>query len=138
QMAERWALGLILVFASIIAGCLVYSYSHPFANLKFYMLSVNGAVRLSCLVLVLGTLFRLRTELRLPMQRLAQVVLLAAIGIDAWTHAPSQNPTVAPAVFELRAVARELQADAEKAPRAFMSRTTHDVLYGSMIPNPVD
>ena len=136
--AERWALGLILVFASIIAGCLVYSYSHPFANLKFYMLSVNGAVRLSCLVLVLGTLFRLRNELRLPMQRLAQVVLLAAIGIDAWTHAPNQNPTVAPGVFELRAVARELQADAEKAPRAFMSRTTHDVLYGSMIPNSVD
>jgi hypothetical protein len=135
--AERWALGLIMVFATLIAGCLLYAYSHPFANLKFYVLTVNGAVRLSCLVLLLGALFRLRNEFRPAMQRLAQVVLLAAVGIDAWTHAPNQNPTVAPGVFELHAVARELNHDSEKVPRAFTSRRTHDVLYGSMIPDPV-
>jgi hypothetical protein len=133
----RWSIIVSSLLAIVIVGACVYALQHPFANLKTGTLLLNASLRLACLAIVLALLFRFKSVAHSGRQKLLQGCLVATIGIDAWTHAPNQNPTVAPMVYEMRVVARELNVEHEAAPRAFMSRTTHDLLYGAMIPDTV-
>jgi len=136
QRAKRWSGLIALLLLLVICGAAFYGFTHPFANLKTGTLGTNAIARLACVAIVFTLLFRSRSEAASLKQKTLQICLLAALGIDAWTHAPNQNPTVAPSVYEMHVVARELKADQETGPRALTTRNTHDVLYGSMISDP--
>lgn len=135
---KRWTIGLLTILSAVILGCVAYTYWHPFAKVTWSTLCGNAVMRLVCVAVPFLILFRLRVA-RTPHVRTGlQVALVACLGIDAWTHAPNQNPIVSPDVYALRVVAREMNFNTESgAPRAFMSKQTHDLLYGAMIPDPV-
>lgn len=131
---SRWAVGIGISLAAIIVVCLVYSYSQVVSNLTWSTNAQNGVMRIVCLGLILGILFKLK-RVKVQREQVAlQIALIACIGIDAWTHAPNQNPTVAPGVFAPHVVARELNmAPTNELSRAFTGRGTHQLLYGSMV-----
>jgi len=136
--AERWTIGLVAILSALILGCLAYAYWHPFAKATWSTLCGNAVMRLVCLAVPFLILFRLQVARDSHVRTGLQIALVSCLGLDAWTHAPNQNPTVTPGVYGLRVVAREMNFNTESpATRAFMSRTTHDLLYGAMIPDPV-
>ena len=140
DQATRWTIGLLVLLIAIILCCLAYGYWHPFANLPWSTLCGNALIRIACLVAPFIILFRLPIAQSPRGQIGLQIALVAMVGIDTWTHAPNQNPTVSLDVYALRVVARELNftpANPDMSGRAFMSRTTYDLLYGAMIPDAV-
>ena len=55
-------------------------------------------------------------------------MLLAALGLDVWTHAPQQNPTVTPAAYSPGLVRFDSSHSAAGA-RAMISPTARATLY---------
>ncbi len=138
NLTRRWTVGLVVMLTAVIAAAVVYSCARPFAGVSWRTMVENGAARIAFLFVVFTILFRLRHPGVERAKTVLQIALIATLGLDAWTHAPNQNPTVPPGLFQLRVVARELNLEAKSgAPRAFMGRPTHDLLYKAMVSDPV-
>jgi hypothetical protein len=134
KTAKSWMILLAALLTLIIGGALLYSCFDPNTYLKMGMLIQNGVLRIIWLLLAAAILLRLLRADTRSRQAMLQVALVLSLGLDAWTHAPNQNPTISPAMYAPNVVARELGiTPASEAPRAFTSRRTHDLIYGAMV-----
>jgi hypothetical protein len=92
-------------------------------------------VRIIFLLLIPGTLLLLG-RLKNRRQQICTGLLLVLVWLDSATFAPSQNPEVQPAVFQPGLLAGRLEPMPRPGEaRAFMTRSSHDVFYGSMLKN---
>jgi len=133
----RWLLIIGAIFAALITGCTAYSMLHPFGDLPSRTMLLNGAMRIVSLALFLGILFCLRRSLKPGVRTALQSAFLFSIAIDAWTHAPNQNPTVAPEIYAPRVVARELNVPpTDEISRAFINRPTSTTFFRSLLHDP--
>jgi hypothetical protein len=93
--------------ASIVAALLLaltgaiiwYAHQFPTPYDKWPVILGNGLSRAAFLVLILGALFFAVRSPRVRLQRPAQWLFLALLGLDALTHAPRQNPSVPRAIL---------------------------------------
>jgi hypothetical protein len=135
--ARRWVITISILMTCVIIGAMCYSYWHPFGKITWSTLVQNAGMRILCLAMMLGILIRLKKVETPRVQMVLQIALIACVGIDTWTHAPNQNPTVSPGIYAPHVVAREMNVPpASESPRAFITRGTFDVFFRSMLANP--
>jgi len=94
----RWALLTAGTVLLLIAGILWFDYRYPLlGNLQeetWPSTWHSGLSRAGFLIVILGALFALRQVDQPRVRVLMRVSFLLLLGLDVFTHAPRQNPTV--------------------------------------------
>jgi hypothetical protein len=118
-----------------------FAAAHPLPFEHWPVLCQNGCLRIVFLLLIFGGLIAYG-KMRNPRgQAAAGVVLLALVWMDLATEAPRQNPTVEASVFQPGLLTQPMNpARLDPAPklgeaRAFLTRQSHALFYGSMLTN---
>jgi Bacterial membrane protein YfhO len=132
--AWKWALSSLILFILIIGGILAYSHVRPFPTERWFQLCENGFIRVIFLALILGAVMFYRKIKDARRQIIAGLLLLTFIWLDVVTHAPRQNPTVEASVFNPGVLVQRMNPIPRSGEaRAFMTRQSHDLFYGSML-----
>jgi hypothetical protein len=134
--AYKWAAGILILFAAIIGGILAYSRVRPFPTERWLQLCGNGFVRVIFLALIFGAVMFYGKIKNPRRQIITGLLLLIFVWLDVVTHAPRQNPTVEASVFESGLLAQRMNPTPQPGEtRAFMTKHSHDIFYGSMLTN---
>lgn len=105
------AIGGVMFF--LIGVILVWAWRMPMANDDPTATLINGAIRAGFLLASVGLLLVLgRSQSAL---RFAPVALLLVAWLDVYTHAPTQNPTVANWIYEPRLARTKLNQQPQPA-----------------------
>jgi hypothetical protein len=131
-----WPLSLIILSSFTISGILWHVRLHPFPRENWPVLWHNGLFRAVFLVLIVGTVLIYERIQNLRLQMIAGLLMLTFVWLDVVTYAPSQNPTVEPSVFQSGLLAQRLNPMPQLGEaRAFMTKQSHDLFYGSELTN---
>ncbi len=129
---SRCFVGMVILSMMVITGVLIWSRSHPIAYEEWPVLFQNGVWRaffligIAALVLNIGKI----TDARLKI--IAGILLPILVWSDVATHAPRQNPTADSTVFQPGILTERLHPLPKLGEsRAFMTKASHDTLYGS-------
>jgi len=130
-------MGLVsLVFTVIIVGILWHVHVHPFPNEFWPVVFKNGCARIALLAAIAGCLLLANTVRQARSQLLAGLLVLALLWVDAVTHAPRQNPTADSSIYQPGLAAQVVDPLPKLGEsRAFMTRQSHDLVYGLMLTN---
>jgi hypothetical protein len=134
---SRWSVtASTLVCVSVVVGAAIYALSQPPMNLSWATIAENGVSRIACVLLVAGAVLLTARVTRPAQGALFGFGLLAGLALDAFTHVPWQNPTVAASAYDAGMLRTQLKTLPEHGTdRAMMARRTHDKIYGSMLPD---
>ena len=134
--ARWWLIGATALCAAVIAGALAFAYVRPPTRLAWSILAANASGRLVCVVLIAVLVSMFRRAADLKRRTLPGCGLLIVVALDLLTHAPWQNPTVTPSVYEAGILATQVSPlPTNGTHRAMMTRRTHDVVYSWMLPD---
>jgi hypothetical protein len=132
--ALRWALACGCLLAGIIGIVTWQGALHPYPGVPPSTLVMNGLGRIAFLLLVLTALLASLRIQRARLQIIMVLLMLACCWLDVVTHAPRQNPTVDPSVYQPMLVRNQLGLNVNAGTdRAFLNRETHDKVYGWML-----
>jgi hypothetical protein len=135
--AVRWTLACGCLLACITAKITLQAALHPYPGVQSGILVVNGLGRVAFLLLILTALVASLRIQRARLQIIMVLLMLASLWFDVVTHAPRQNPTVDPAVYQPMLVRNQLGLNVNAGTdRAFLNRETHDKVYGWMLTEP--
>ena len=98
---ETKILPLGLALLALIFGIVVWTQTAPLTGDDSRLALTSGLTRTAFLLLTGGILFALTRNAKAPLLRFTPMLLLLIAWSDVFTHAPTQNPTVSPNVFEL-------------------------------------
>jgi len=98
--------GALLLAA--IGAIIVWTQIAPSAGDDAPAAMVNGITRAAFLILTGAILFAQTREWKSPLLRFLPLVLILVAWLDVFTHAPKQNPTVPPSIFQLNLARTEL------------------------------
>ena len=91
---------LAAVLLAIIAAILVWAWRFPFPTDDTRATLLNGLTRAAFLIASAGLLVAMIRTTNPVWRRFAPVALLLVAWLDVLTHEPTQNPTVAPWIYE--------------------------------------
>lgn len=103
----RPLIALGTVFLITIALIVVWTSRAPMPNDNPHATLINGISRAALLIVSVGLLFLLLRKHSLA--RFAPLALLLMMWVDVFTHEPTQNPTVAPWIYEPGLVRTKLE-----------------------------
>jgi hypothetical protein len=103
------------LFVGVIAAVLGWAWLRPFHFDDPSAETRNGLGRVLALALTLAVLIALVRSRSVRQFRVLSLGLLLALWLDVWTHAPNQNPTVTPQVYEPGAIRAELKMQPQPA-----------------------
>ena len=101
EKIQKKILPLGLAFLALIFGIVVWTQTAPLPGDDSPLALISGFSRAGFLLLTGGLLisnFKLQIS---NLKRLAPLALILIAWLDVLTHAPTQNPTVSPSVFDL-------------------------------------
>jgi len=128
---------LALCLAAVTAGVIGYSCVHPLPAEPWTVVTVNGLTRILFLGLILALVLACFRIQQFNRRIIAGLLLLVMVWLDAATHAPRQNPTVAGSVYQPRLLPEQLKVNPRPGDaRAFLEKQTHDLVYGWMLSDP--
>jgi hypothetical protein len=129
------AFGILLLLT--VAAILGYARRFPLPDESWRVTWQSGVSRAVFLVLILGGVWCL-TQARLARTRaLAGVAILLLVALDALTHTPRQNPTVATAAFGPLGIETEVRARFGES-RAMVHPGVEAFFYHAATPNAFD
>jgi hypothetical protein len=99
--SHRLLLYLAAALVALIGGILLWAWRWPFATDDMQATLRNGAGRAVFVLVAASVLLAFRRVTAPAVQRFLPFGLLLVLWLDVWTHEPTQNPTVPPAVYEL-------------------------------------
>src|SRR5262245_27150092 len=97
--ARRWFMAIAVALTGIVGLIIVAAHRAPVSEPSWSATWQNGAGRIFFLALSLGGVYLMARSQTVRAQWLAGLLALVAIGLDALTHAPRQNPTVTSEAF---------------------------------------
>jgi len=96
------------VLLVLISGIVIWTHTSTAAGDDSHAALLNGLSRMAFLILTGVILFGLAHEMKSPLLRFMQFVLIMVAWLDVFTHEPKQNPTVPPGVYQLNLARTEL------------------------------
>ncbi len=104
-----------LVLFVLMGAILIWTQASPMAGDDSHPALLNGLSRMAFLILTGVILFGLAREMKSPLLRFTQFVLILVAWLDVFTHEPKQNPTVPPGVYQLNLARTELAMNPQPA-----------------------
>jgi hypothetical protein len=89
-----------LVLLALIAAIVVWAWGFPFPTDDVAATVRNGLGRAAFLVVVVIVLIAFGRARKPEVSQILALVLVGVFWLDVWTHAPQQNPTVPPWIYE--------------------------------------
>ncbi len=99
KATQTW-LGIGAALLALLVAVLIWSWRSPAVPDMASATLVNGLTRVVFLVASVGLLVASVRMTKPAFQRVAPLALLLVVWLDVLTHMPTQNPTVAPWIYE--------------------------------------